>query len=68
MQAHRELALNQADSMRIQAMIATLKETSLYHASSFADVDFKLLTRMVLQWPIENIFPGIRILAVFTSL
>lgn len=56
-EAHRELALNQADSMRIQAMIATLKETSLYHASSFADVDFKLLTRMVLQWPIENIFP-----------
>ena len=59
MQAHKELALSQADTMRIQAMIATLKETSRYHASSFADVDFKLLTKMVLQWPVENIFPGI---------
>lgn len=58
MQAHKELALSQADTLRIQAMIATLKETSRYHASSFADVDFKLLTKMVLQWPVENIFPG----------
>jgi hypothetical protein len=58
-QAHKELALSQADTLRIQAMIATLKETSRYHASSFADVDFKLLTKMVLQWPVENIFPGI---------
>ncbi|KAG0631249.1 hypothetical protein M758_1G238100 [Ceratodon purpureus] len=56
-EAHKELALSQADTLRIQAMIATLKETSRYHASSFADVDFKLLTKMALQWPVENIFP-----------
>lgn len=58
-QARKELALSQADTLRIQAMIATLKETSRYHASLFADVDFKLLTKMVLHWPVENIFPGI---------
>lgn len=56
-EAHKELALSQADTLRIQAMIATLKETSRYHASSFADVDFKLLTKLVRQWPVENIFP-----------
>jgi len=57
-QGHKELALSQADTLRIQAMVVTLKETSRYHASSFADVDFKLITKMVLQWPVENIFPG----------
>lgn len=68
MQAHKELALSQADALRIQAIIATLKETSRYHASSFADVDFKLITKMLLQWPIENIFPGIHTPHVLTLL
>lgn len=67
-QAQKELALSQADVLRVQAMVATLKETSRYHASSFADVDFKLITKLVLQWPVENIFPGIHTPRVLTLL
>lgn len=63
-QEKKELALSQADMLRIQAMVATLKETSRFHASSFADVDFKLITKLVLQWPVEHIFPGMQSLCV----
>lgn len=61
MQAQKGLALSQADTARIQAILATLKDTSGYHTSSFADVDFKLITNLVLQWPVQYIFPGIHL-------
>jgi phospholipase A-2-activating protein len=51
---HKTLALSGHEVQRLQVMISMLKELN----SPFADVDFNLLTRILLLWPTQYIFPG----------
>ncbi|CAM6039015.1 unnamed protein product [Sphagnum compactum] len=55
---HKTLALSGHEVQRLQVMISMLKELN----SPFADVDFNLLTRILLLWPTQYIFPALDIL------
>ncbi|KAJ7285528.1 hypothetical protein O6H91_Y327400 [Diphasiastrum complanatum] len=54
--------LKENDVARLKAIILVLKDTSHYHASSFADADFNLLTAILCSWPIQCLFPVLDLL------
>ncbi|KAJ7285529.1 hypothetical protein O6H91_Y327400 [Diphasiastrum complanatum] len=56
--------LKENDVARLKAIILVLKDTSHYHASSFADADFNLLTAILCSWPIQCLFPDVLIDAI----
>eukprot|EP00245_Coleochaete_scutata_P010537 TRINITY_DN3710_c0_g1_i1.p1 TRINITY_DN3710_c0_g1~~TRINITY_DN3710_c0_g1_i1.p1 ORF type:complete len:551 (+),score=94.89 TRINITY_DN3710_c0_g1_i1:184-1653(+) len=56
------LALAAGDLARLEAILATLKDTAHFHSSTFADVDFALLSRLLLSWPPSNLFPVLDVL------
>ncbi|CAM6084680.1 unnamed protein product [Calypogeia fissa] len=61
-EANQQLALSEGELMRLQAILTTLKDTSHYHASTFAEVDFNILSKVLLAWPMQYIFPALDLL------
>jgi phospholipase A-2-activating protein len=59
LQVNEALALSESELTRLHAIVATLKDTSHYHTSSFAEVDFNLVAKLLLSWPVSYIFPGV---------
>eukprot|EP00850_Spirogloea_muscicola_P015931 SM000126S26307 [mRNA] locus=s126:117967:124577:+ [translate_table: standard] len=54
----RTSAMANSDLLRLQAMLDVLRESSQSQSSTFADVDFTLLIKVLLSWPPTNLFPG----------
>ncbi|KAG6542654.1 hypothetical protein Mapa_015888 [Marchantia paleacea] len=61
-EATKATALSEGELMRLQAVLSILKDTSHYHVTTFAEADFGLLSKVLLRWPVSNIFPGLDIL------
>ncbi|XP_027353628.1 phospholipase A-2-activating protein [Abrus precatorius] len=60
-QEKQNLSLNELNVSRLGAIVKTLKDTSHYHSSKFADSDIALLLNLLRSWPITMIFPVIDI-------
>ncbi|XP_061359048.1 uncharacterized protein LOC133303157 [Gastrolobium bilobum] len=60
-QEKQNLSLTELDVSRLGAIVKTLKDTSHYHSSKFADSDIALLLNLLRSWPITMIFPVIDI-------
>lgn len=56
------VALSEAELGRVGAVLATLKESSRYHASRLAESDLHLVIRAISSWPIAHIFPFLDVL------
>lgn len=56
-EGQRPLSLNDAESMRLNAIVAILKDTSHYHTSAFADTDMNIIIKMLTSWPVQMLFP-----------
>ncbi|KAL2609949.1 hypothetical protein R1flu_028522 [Riccia fluitans] len=61
-EATKTSGLTEGELMRIQAVLSILKDTPHYHASTFAEADFALISKVLLRWPVSNIFPGLDVL------
>ncbi|KAJ1410416.1 WD40/YVTN repeat-like-containing domain superfamily [Sesbania bispinosa] len=60
-QEKQNLSLSELDVSNLGAIVKTLKDTSHYHSSKFADSDIALLLNLLRSWPIAMIFPVIDI-------
>ncbi|EEF43307.1 phospholipase A-2-activating protein [Ricinus communis] len=58
----QNLSLLEADISRLGAVVKTLKDSSHYHTSSFAQADIALLFKLLKSWPVAMIFPVVDIL------
>ncbi|KAE9620403.1 putative transcription factor WD40-like family [Lupinus albus] len=61
-QETQNLSLTEPDVSRLGSIVKTLKDTSYYHSSKFADSDIALLLNLLQSWPLKMIFPVIDIL------
>ncbi|XP_019413607.1 PREDICTED: phospholipase A-2-activating protein-like isoform X2 [Lupinus angustifolius] len=61
-QEKQNLSLTEPDVSRLGSIVKTLKDTSYYHSSKFADSDIALLLNLLQSWPLGVIFPVIDIL------
>ncbi|CAL0329220.1 unnamed protein product [Lupinus luteus] len=61
-QETQNLSLTEPDVSRLGSIVKTLKDTSYYHSSKFADSDIALLLNLLQSWPLGMIFPVIDIL------
>ncbi|PKU69435.1 phospholipase A-2-activating protein [Dendrobium catenatum] len=59
---HNTLSLSDPELSRLSAIVNILKDTAHYHSSTFADVDFIILFKVLKSWPVSVIFPVIDIL------
>ncbi|CAK8576465.1 unnamed protein product [Lathyrus sativus] len=60
-QENQKSSLAELDVSRLDAIVKTLKDTSHYHSSKFADSEIALLLKMLSSWPTTMIFPVIDI-------
>lgn len=58
MKVHTDKSLTEVEISRVGAMVKILKDTSHYHATSFADMDISLLLKVLQAWPPAMMFPG----------
>lgn len=58
----RGLSLSEVEVSRLYSMVNLLKDTSRYHAITFADSDLSLLVKLLRSWPLTMLFPVIDIL------
>ncbi|PKA57051.1 Dynein assembly factor with WDR repeat domains 1 [Apostasia shenzhenica] len=56
------LSLTELELSSLLVIIKILQDTMHYHNSTFADIDFFVLLKILKSWPISMIFPGIDIL------
>ncbi|CAL0304221.1 unnamed protein product [Lupinus luteus] len=61
-QETQNMSLTEPDVSRLGSIVKTLKDTSYYHSSKFADSDIALLLNLLQSWPIGMIFPVFDIL------
>ncbi|CAN6459831.1 unnamed protein product [Victoria cruziana] len=59
------LSIKEMELARLNAIMTVLKDTSHYHSSTFADMDIRLLEKLLDSWPITMLFPVIDIMRMF---
>ncbi|WZY95089.1 hypothetical protein YC2023_067418 [Brassica napus] len=55
---HTDKSLTEVEVSRVGAMVKILKDTSHYHATSFAGMDISLILKVLQAWPPAMMFPG----------
>ncbi|CAF2100438.1 phospholipase A-2-activating protein [Brassica napus] len=55
---HTDKSLTEVEVSRVGAMVKILKDTSHYHATSFADMDISLILKVLQAWPPAMMFPA----------
>ena len=58
MKVHTDKSLTEVEVSRVGAMVKILKDTSHYHATSFAGMDISLILKVLQAWPPAMMFPG----------
>uniref|UniRef100_A0A0D6QXS4 Phospholipase A-2-activating protein n=1 Tax=Araucaria cunninghamii TaxID=56994 RepID=A0A0D6QXS4_ARACU len=56
-EGQRILSLNDGELLRVNAVVAVLKDSSHYHASTFADIDLNIVVKLLSSWPTQMLFP-----------
>ncbi|XP_078430526.1 transducin family protein / WD-40 repeat family protein [Wolffia australiana] len=63
--SQKGLSLTEEELMRFSSIVNTLKDTSRYHVTAFADAELALIVKVLQSWPLAMLFPVIDILRVF---
>lgn len=58
LKVNTDKSMTEAEVSRVGAIVKILKDTSHYHATSFADIDIALLLKVIQTWPPAMMFPG----------
>ncbi|PIA56526.1 hypothetical protein AQUCO_00700698v1 [Aquilegia coerulea] len=58
----KDLSLTKIELSRLESIVEISKDTSNYECSTFCDVDFALLLKLLISWPVSMVFPVIDVL------